>query len=263
MNQREITSRDNPAVKRYVQLASSRKARREQGLFVTESIKLTCEAFDAGCRLVELYATEDAFDRYDDLERMALGCDGFSRVSQPVADKMAQSVSPQGVFGVFRMLDNKIQTATINSGRKILILSSLQDPGNVGTILRTAAAMGMDRVILSSDCPDVYSPKVLRSTMGGVFKLPVSVAEDIGSVIDALRAAGTAVYAAALDKRAVSLRDVSFDGACAVVIGNEGSGTAPELIERCDQTLIIPMEKNSESLNAAMAAGIIMWEMAK
>ena len=262
MREKEIASRENPAVKRYVALAGSRRERRRLGLFVTEGAKLTLEAFGAGYRPVELFVTEAAWeDGSDALADCALAAERFCRVSDAVAQKLAQSVTPQGVFAVFSALDNGAQPVKIGNNGKFLLLSSLQDPGNLGTILRTAAAFGIDGVFLSADCPDLFSPKVLRASMGGVFKAPVRVAEDLGAEIDALRAAGVTVYAAALGEGAASLRETALGPGCAVVIGNEGNGLAPELAARCDRALVIPMEPGTESLNAAMAAGILLWEI--
>lgn len=259
---KEITSRDNPAVKQYVQLAASRKARYEQRLFVTEGIKLTAEAFMAGYRPELFFATEDALDRYyEDAQPIALKSAEFLRISPSVAEKLAQSVSTQGIFCVFHMLDNEVTGVKIDCNGKFLLLSSLQDPGNIGTILRTAAAFGVDGVILSEDCPDLYGPKVLRASMGGVFKVPVRVTSDLCGCVRELRDSGITVYAAALDDSAVSVRELSLKDGCAVVIGNEGNGLSNELIGQCSHTLKIPMRPDSESLNAAMAAGIILWEM--
>lgn len=259
---KEITSRDNPAVKQYVQLASSRKARYEQHLFITEGIKLMDEAYDAGCNPHTIFVTEDAMDRYfDKIQPMALASQRFLRISQSVAKKLALSTSTQGVFGIFEMLDNDIASVKINCNGKILLLSSLQDPGNIGTILRTAAAFDVDQVILSNDCPDLYSLKVLRASMGGVFKTPFLIADNICNNIQILKHRGIPVYAAALDDQAVSIRDLSLNNGCAVVIGNEGNGLSQQVINECSQTMIIPMNPDSESLNAAMAAGIVLWEM--
>ena len=159
MAEKEITSRQSPSVKRYVRLAGSRRARYEERLFVTEGAKLTGEAFAAGYFPVELFATEEAFESaFDTLSPIALAAETFCRITPAVADKLAQSVSPQGVFGVFRMLDNGTQPVKISSNGKFLLLSSLQDPGNLGTILRTAAAFGVGGVLLSDACPDLYSP---------------------------------------------------------------------------------------------------------
>lgn len=208
------------------------------------------------------FATEDALDRYyEDAQPIALKSAEFLRISPSVAEKLAQSVSTQGVFGVFHMLDNEVTDVKIDCNGKFLLLSSLQDPGNIGTILRTAAAFGVDGVILSEDCPDLYSPKVLRASMGGVFKVPVRVTSDLCGCVRKLRDSGITVYAAALDDSSVSVRELSLKGGCAVVIGNEGNGLSNELIGQCSQTMKIPMRPDSESLNAAMAAGIILWEM--
>lgn len=259
---KEITSRDNPAVKQYVQLASSRKARYEQNLFVTEGIKLTDEAYNAGCNPHTIFVTEDAMDRYfDKIQPMALASQNFLRISQSVAKKLAYSASTQGIFGMFGMLDNDMSNVRIDCNGKNLLLSSLQDPGNIGTILRTAAAFGVDQVILSNDCPDLYSLKVLRASMGGVFKIPFLITDDICRNIKMLKKTGIAVYAAALDNQAVSIRDLSLNNGCAVVIGNEGNGLSQQVIDECSKTMIIPMNPGSESLNAAMAAGIVLWEM--
>ena len=259
---KEITSRENPAVKQYVQLAASRKTRYEQRLFVTEGMKLTAEAFMAGYCPELFFATEDALDRYyEDAQPIALKSAEFLRISPSVAEKLAQSVSTQGVFGVFHMLDNEVTNAKIDCNGKFLLLSSLQDPGNIGAILRTAAAFGVDGVILSADCPDLFSPKVLRASMGGIFKVPTLVVPDLCGCVRNLRDSGVVVYAAALDDSAISVRDLPLKGGCAVVIGNEGNGLSDELIGQCSQTIKIPMRPDSESLNAAMAAGIILWEM--
>lgn len=159
------------------------------------------------------------------------------------------------------MLDNRMQTVKIGKDGRYILLSSMQDPGNIGTILRTAAAFGLDGVFLSSDCPDLYSPKVLRATMGGIFKIPLEVSDDLTEVIDRLQEAGIRVCAAALDGQAVPLQQAGLGNGCAVVIGNEGNGLPGHLIERCGQAVMIPMRPDSESLNAAMAAGIFLWEM--
>ena len=259
-----ITSRDNSQVKNYIQLASSRKERAAQGQFVTEGCKLTREAYDAGCVPATLFVTKSAAEKYSqELEEIFLSAQNIYEISDNVSQKMTQTVTPQGVFGIFHMLDKERQDVKINDHGRYLLLSSLQDPGNIGTILRTAAALGIDGIFLSSDCPDIYSPKVLRCTMGGVFKLPVTVSLDLRQLISRLKNAGITVYAAALTDDAVSLKEACLGSGCAVVIGNEGNGIRGDVLAECSRALIIPMRPDSESLNAAMAAGIIMWEMTK
>lgn len=262
MHGQMITSRDNPAVKQYVALAASRRRRRENGLFTTEGVKLTLEAFTAGYVPETLFLAQDLQEGVKErLTPVATACRHIYEVAPSVAAKLADAVSPQGVFGVFAMLDNRTQPVKIGSNGKYLLLSSLQDPGNVGTILRTAAAFGTDGVVLSADCPDLYAPKVLRASMGGVFRAKACVSDDLAASIAALRAAGVPVWAAMPAEGSVSLRNVSLRAGGAVVVGNEGGGIAPEIAALCDGALTIPMEPGCESLNAAMAAGVILWEM--
>lgn len=256
-----ITSRDNPAVKEYTLLLTSRKARHEQRLFVTEGEKLTREALLGGCACKRLFFTARAWRAYE--TRYAKTDAQICLVNESVAAKLSGTQSTQGVFGVFSMLDNDAQPVKIENSGAYLILSSLQDPGNLGTILRTAAAFGIDGVFLNEDCPDLYSLKVLRACMGGVFKLPVQRVDNLLDVVSRMKAEGVFVWAAALHKKAQMAGRTELSNGCAVAIGNEGAGLGERLIQACDGVLALPMRQNSESLNAAMAAGIFMWEMAK
>ena len=142
------------------------------------------------------------------------------------------------------------------------MLSSLQDPGNIGAVLRSALAFGCDGLILSDDCPDLYSPKVLRAAMGGVFRQPVLVSRDLPELIRSMREKGIDTLAAALDRSAMTSDEARLDrDGVAVVIGNEGSGLSTEMIEACGKTVFIPISARSESLNASVAASIFLWEM--
>lgn len=144
---------------------------------------------------------------------------------------------------------------------KIIILENLQDPGNVGTVIRTANAFGIDTVILVGACADLYNPKTVRSSMGAVFRQRVIEMEQ-SELSDCLQKNAMRLYGAALSDKASDLRDIDLDGA-AVAIGSEGRGLSDELLKLCDGELIIPMNPDSESLNAAVAASVIMWEMSK
>lgn len=251
---KQITSRENPAVRQYTLLAASRKARMEEQLFVTEGAKLTKEAVQT-CSLKELYVTETAIQKYDldSLGEPVLVSDG-------VAQKMSLTPAPQGIFGVFHQ--PQPYEIPLSVSQCYLVLSGLQDPGNVGTILRTAAALGIGNVFLSPDCPDPYSPKVLRASMGGVFRLALETRET-AETITALDQARVRVWAAALSPKAVPPQKAGLKAGSAVVIGNEGRGLAPEIAALCKGIIQIPMAPGNESLNAAMAAGILLWEMAR
>lgn len=147
-------------------------------------------------------------------------------------------------------------------GGKFVVLSGLQDPGNVGMIIRTADALGLDGVIMSGSC-ELFSPKVIRSTMGSVFRMRIAVENDEDVLFAALAENSVTASAAVIDKDALPVTECSFEGNQAVFIGNEGNGLNPETAARCSRKIIIPMHGNINSLNAAMAAGILMWELKK
>ena len=262
MREKEILSRENPSVKRYVALAASRGERRKQGQFVTEGIKLTQEALEAGYVPVELLVTRESWEKAAKRLSRYLGrVEYLCWVSPSVEKKLADAIAPQGVFGVFRQLDKGAQPVKISNNGRYLLLDALQDPGNLGTILRTAAAFGLDGIFLSDNCPDPFGPKVLRASMGGVFKLPIEPVAEMGALVEQLRAAGVETYAAALRSEALPPQRLPRKGGCAVLIGNEGNGLPEALIRLCTHTVMIPMEPGNESLNAAMATGILLWEL--
>lgn len=140
---------------------------------------------------------------------------------------------------------------------------SVRDPGNLGTIMRTALAMGIDLLILSDDCADLYNPRTIRGAMGALFSLPTLTVSDVSGSVDAMRDAGYTVCAAALHKDALDLRTLEVGEHTCFVVGNEGHGLPDELIDRCSRTVIIPMRDGSESLNVASASALLLWEMGK
>ena len=146
---------------------------------------------------------------------------------------------------------------------RVVLLESVRDPSNVGAIIRSAAAIGVDRLILSSDCADIYHPKAVRASMGTLFNQRIDRVSELPEAIGALRARGRRVFAAALDDHALRLGSFACLGGDCVVIGNEGHGLSPRVIGACDQTVFIPMSERAESYNAAVAASILMWEFAK
>ena len=218
MREKEILSRENPSVKRYVALAASRGERRKQGLFVTEGIKLTQEALEAGYVPVELLVTRESWEKAAKRLSRYLGrVEYLCWISPSVEKKLADAIAPQGVFGVFRQLDKGAQPVKISNNGRYLLLDALQDPGNLGTILRTAAAFGLDGIFLSDNCPDPFGPKVLRASMGGVFKLPIEPVAEMGALVEQLRAAGVETYAAALRSEALPPQRLPRKGGCAVL----------------------------------------------
>lgn len=252
-----LTSKDNPQIKRLSALLSSRKEREESGLFVAEGLRLCADAAKAGVVIEAAYLTEDIRLRFPGQCGQITAAARQSFGLGPHL-KIGDTKTPQGVFCLCRQPSNSLPQAW--AGRYAL-LSSLQDPGNVGTVIRTADALGLDGVVLSADCPDLYSPKVIRATMGGVFTQPVYQAGSMAGLITDLRGSGVTVIAAALDAAARPPAETDFAAPCAVVLGNEGNGLTGEIISLCDKTVMIPMARQGQSLNAAVAASILMWEL--
>lgn len=255
-----ISSRKNPSVLHFRELNRERKTREAERLFNIEGVKVCIEAVRAGLTVVNAFVTETAVKKYPD------AYEELCRFAEPtvITDELGQFISdtksPQGFFITAGMLDNSQKMSTIECGRS-LILDGLQDAGNVGTIIRTCDAFGLDGVILSPECADIYSPKVVRSAMGSLFRLPAAVAEPSAAVAR-MRASGTAVYAAVLNKDARPLGSEELPERCAVVIGNEGSGVSEAVIKAADECIYIPIV-NAESLNASVAAAIFCYRLRK
>ena len=247
MTEQRITSRKNPFLQQVKKLLSSRKAREEAGLFVSDGTKLLSEA-------VKWYPGLDTVILSDGVEAELPGHVRVIRVPEDVMESISPMSSPQGALFLCRLPEKKMFTP--KSG--MLILDGIQDPGNLGTILRTADALEIP-VVLLEGCADPYSHKVVRSSMGAVFRTEV-VQSTWAEVRKACVEAKLPVGVTALSDRAKDLRDADLRS-MAVVIGSEGQGVRREILEAADAELIIPMNPKCESLNAAVAAAIVMWQM--
>lgn len=263
-----IRSRQNRLVKLVCSL-ERKKAREEEGLFRFDGIKLCREAMQKGIVPEYIFVCESKADGI--CER--IGSSEVVVVSDDVFEKMSTERSPEGVITVAKMLASLHRKVTVGGDGKfssfpdecerVFLLESVRDPGNLGTIIRTAASLGIDRLVLSSDCADIYNPKTIRAAMGALFMLKTDTVEDekTAEYIKALRKnCGRRIFGAALREDAKSLLESSLLPNDVFVIGNEGHGLSAEVIDACDGCVIIPMRDGCESLNAAMAAGILMWE---
>lgn len=259
-----ITSKDNPNIKLYQKLTANKKYRTEYGMFPLEGLRLINDAVTENAELHCVLMTE-SFMKKRSVHGEALdfpSVDG-SRILY-ISDKAgAYLSSTEGTQGIFAICGMKPAISADNlaqKGGRYVMLHGIQDPGNMGTIIRTADAMGIDGVF-AANCCDIYSPKAVRSTMGSLFRMKICIcsAEDAFAAFDKT---GISTYAAVADDSAVSLTDVSFGGA-AVLIGNEGNGLPREVSDRCTERITIKMHGNINSLNAATAASIIMWELTK
>ncbi len=259
-----LTSKDNKLVKLAVRLNSDKKAREEEQMLLAEGAKLCLEGIKSGYVLKTLLITQAALDRQEHaLATLLKAARHTHLITGDIAKKISDVKTPQGVYGLFARKQAPTLLDLLNIGGRFLVLDTIQDPGNMGTIIRTCEAFGLSGLVVSANCADVYSPKVLRATMGGVFRLPVVVEEDLPGAIGFMRKQGVAVYAATLGQDAKPLSQMQFAPSCAVVIGNEGQGISQEVCRACSGSVIIDMKGAAESLNAAVAASIFAWEMAK
>ncbi len=264
-----ISSRTNPLVQKYTKL-TDKKYRESQKLFLLEGAKLFAEAVDFGIGieavlLLEGKAGTITASALQKMETTALYADTLClRLSESAFSKISTEKSPDGVICVAKHLDNfkfynKIERndAALYAGEKVMLLYSLRDPGNVGTIARSAAAFGYDRLIVSADTADPYGSRAMRAAMGAFFKLQMDFVVDFSSVPEALMQSGRRVFCAELREGAVSLDDVQIAKSDCFMIGNEGHGIPKELSAFCTGSVYIPIAPNSESLNAAIAASIL------
>lgn len=257
---REITSVENPKIKLYKKLSESKKCRRENGLFTLEGTRLITDAAAENAGLRSVFITKAYFEKYGGASEFAADTEVFL-IPDELGKRISSTDNAQGIFAVCRTLDKPPVSDIIKSGGRYVLLHNIQDPGNLGTIIRTADAVGADGVFLA-ECCDLYNPKTVRSTMGSLFRVNASETS-FDEVFPLFGQRGIPTFAAVVDGNAVSLTDCDFSRGGAVLIGNEGNGLPREISEICDTRLTIKMRGNVNSLNAAAAAGIIMWELTK
>ena len=247
MMEMRISSRKNPLLQQVKKLLSSKKDREREGLFVADGTKLLEEA-------VKFYPGLDTVILSDGVEAQVPDHVRLIRVPEDVMASISPMEAPQGALFLGKLPE---QTEFVPK-KGMLILDGVQDPGNIGTILRTADAMDVP-VVLLEGCADPWSWKVIRSTMGAAFRTPV-VQATWEEVLGKCREAGIPIGVTALSDRAVDIRSAKLSD-MALVIGSEGRGVRKEVLENADHELIIPMNPHCESLNAAIAAAIVMWEI--
>ena len=262
-----ITSMSNPQMKKVQQLLKKARTRREEGLFVAEGIKMFGEA--PKDRLQKVYAAasfaeKEEFQKILKEKGLENPGDKVEIVDDKVFKSLSDTVTPQGVLCLISMKDWSLEE--ILEGVKnpsLMILEDLQDPGNLGTIIRTGEGAGITGVILSRTSVDVFNPKVIRSTMGSVYRVPVLYVDSIEKeVLSVLKTHGITTYAAHL-KGKNNYDQEDYGKGTAFFIGNEGNGLTDSLTACADTLIKIPMEGQVESLNAAMASGILMYEAAR
>ncbi|MBQ8600167.1 MAG: RNA methyltransferase [Clostridia bacterium] len=246
----QIISVKNEYIKELCRLNTA-AGRRESGLFLVEGSKLCEEAVKSGWSVEKCLAT----DR--EIRNPLLASFETIRISDAVAGKLSSMDTTPGLFMVVKQQNRPVSEAPF-----ILALDHLADPGNLGAVLRSAEAFGVKQVFLSNGSVDLYSPKVLRGAMGSAFRVPVQKG-DLPAFLKEKRASGYQILGAGLDRNYHLLPEISFKEPTVMIIGNESGGISAETIELCDKGVFIPMKGQNESLNAAVAASIILWEQSK
>jgi len=269
-----ITSAANTKIKHVSQLISSKKERTTTGTYVIEGTKMFMEApLD---EIKEVYISENFYERLyggdetklSDVMReiyLRLKKTGYEIVADDIFRKMPDTVTPQGVLCVMHVTDvslDRLLEEKKDESIKIIALEGLQDPGNMGTIVRTAEAAGIDFILAGPNTVDIYSSKVVRATMGSLFRVPYVLTDDLYRDIEIIKNQGVHVYAAHL-KGHDSYRDVEYGNRSMILIGNEGAGLTDRAAELADTLVKIPMKGQVESLNAAVAAAILMLELGR
>ncbi|MDO5783634.1 MAG: RNA methyltransferase [Eubacteriales bacterium] len=254
-----IESRENPLVKRLVRLSGDRKYRKMMGEMVCEGGKMLGEALSSGIEIHDVLVADNAQVDTGDLSRAEQSGAKLYACPSSLLAKVSNVQAPQGV--VFSCERPVTGLDSLRGARRLMVLEGLQDPGNLGTVIRTADAFALDGIILCEGCVDPTSPKVVRATMGAAFRLPIAAAtmEEAAAFLQQQK---LPLYGAALAEDSIPLTQIDLHRA-AVLIGNEGRGITKKAAALCDQLLIIPMEGRAESLNASVAASIIMYEMSR
>ncbi len=246
-----ITSLTNDKVKYVEKLKKKSSFRRSEECFVVEGIRMIREVPEE-LRSV-LFLTEDALRQYPDLSDW---CGTVETVTEQVLKRLSDTETPQGMLAVVHFPEKKTDAS---KEALYLVLDGLQDPGNVGTLLRTAEAVGVTEVLLSRDTADPFSPKVVRSTMGAIFRVPVRIAESLPEELRTMKKEGVRVLGTHLSGQDFYSTDLT--GPVAVLVGNEGNGLTEAVTAEADVLVRIPMEGKIESLNAAVSGSVVCYEV--
>lgn len=251
-----ITSTSNPQVKKLLQLQKKSKARDEENVFVVEGLRMYMEIPEE--RVEKVYISESLYNR----KKLVLNIEKYPYeiLTDNVFQHVSDTKTPQGILCIVRRKEYQLKELLNLNNPHFIVLDNLQDPGNMGTIVRTAEAAGVDAVFMSRDCVDIYNPKTIRSTMGSIFRVPHIYIEDMLELLQKFKERKIISYAAHLDGVATYDQE-DYRKGTAILIGNEGNGLREEVAKKADVLVQIPMCGKVESLNAAIAASVFMFEV--
>ena len=263
-----ISSRNNSFITDICKL-KQKKQRNQAGLFFIEGIKLFKEVLNSKYRekIKYIIISENIAGNIDIIDAQDLlnseEVQKITVVTEEVYKKITDEEAFQGIMCVIEKPAYDGICSKLFYKKPVIILKSVRDPGNVGTIIRTGNALCDVDIIISEDCADIYSSRTQRAAMGAVFHQNIKTSENIKKDIENLKKNGYNIFAAHLDKDSCSINKVEFNAKTAVIFGNEGNGLDDEIVKLCDEKMIIPINQNSESLNVSVAAGIVLWEIRK
>lgn len=251
-----ITSAGNSKIKRVVQLNQKAKVRKEENVFIVEGLKMFLEA--PAEKIRDVYVTESFYHKNPLCQKKMQDCN-FEFVSEEVFGKISDTKTPQGILCIVEQFQYQLDQIISSPNPLIVMIEDLQDPGNLGTIIRTGEGAGIDGIIMSRNTVDIYNPKTIRATMGSIYRVPFLYEENLAGVLIKIHAKGIRTYAAHLAGNNY-YNSYSFTGGTAFLIGNEGNGLREETANQATSYIKIPMEGQVESLNAAIAASLLMYE---
>lgn len=255
MNKKYITSAQNATLKLVKELLKKKAARKKQGLFVVEGIRAVKEIPEHIQIQTVLVSEKVAKEHYE-----TIPAEEILVMPESLFETLSETTSPQGLMAIVQKVDVPLAEFQMEEG-PYLLLENLQDPGNLGTIIRTAHAFDFKGILMTKGCVDLYSPKVVRSTMSSLFYMPIVMDEEIGTYMEYLKEKGKTIYTTALSEKAQWIHDIKFDSNMVLVIGNEGNGVSDYCLANTDYTMMIPMPGGAESLNASVATAVCMYEV--
>lgn len=254
-----LSSKSNPKIKQTARLVASSAERKACSVFVAEGVRLCLDAAKSGIAIVETFVTSSALEKYAaDLTLLFDSSEAVCEISDYLAAAISDTQHPQGVFSVCRMPSESFSSFAEEG--VYLALDRIQTPDNLGAISRTAEALGLNGLLVGGGC-DPFHPKALRASMGAFFRLPLYRSEDLTQPLLHAQSDGLSILASVPDETAIPLPSLSRKKGVICVVGNEGNGISTQILSICDQKVTIPMLGRAESLNAAAAAAIIMWEL--
>lgn len=249
-----IESKDNPKIKYAMKAADDRTFRRKEGVFFASTSKVVSDILDFGFEHRMIFVCADVWEKHKD----KMPRENVFIISRRVRDKLSEGKTEDGVFAVFST--RSVRAEKVLESEKLLVLQDVQDPGNMGAIMRTALAFGFENAVVTRGCADVYSRKVIRSSMTASVKMNVLKVDDLAAFTADLNKRGFCTVASCLEG-AKELGEEKIPRPVALYIGNEGQGLGRDVIAACEKRVKIPMSGKIESLNAAVSAAILMWEM--